>query len=128
MMHNSAPEGQIFLSAPYTHDRLFFLHRFWWICFNVAKGLNTEKSHFKTVRCANNCYIEDFKYIYSSRLKQDFFAELMSAMVNYVMCAIVNDFIAFYLSCYMAFQENFEEAFEEIQTVIDDYKDAVKPP
>ena len=29
VMPNSDPEWQIFLSTPYTHDRYFFLHTFW---------------------------------------------------------------------------------------------------
>ena len=29
VMLNSDPEWRIFLSTPYTHDRYFFLHTFW---------------------------------------------------------------------------------------------------
>ena len=34
VMPNSDPEWQIFLSTPYTHDRYFFLHTFWWTTFD----------------------------------------------------------------------------------------------
>ena len=33
VMPNSDPEWQIFLSTPYTHDRYFFLHTFWFTTF-----------------------------------------------------------------------------------------------
>ena len=34
VMPNSDPEWQIFLSTPYTHDRYFFLHTFWFTTFH----------------------------------------------------------------------------------------------
>ena len=34
VMPNSDPEWQIFLSTPYTHDRYFFLHTFWYTTFD----------------------------------------------------------------------------------------------
>ena len=34
VMPNSDPEWQIFLSTPYTHDRYFFLHTFWFTTFD----------------------------------------------------------------------------------------------
>ena len=34
VMPNSDPEWQIFLSIPYTHERYFFLHIFWFTTFD----------------------------------------------------------------------------------------------
>ena len=34
VMPNSDPEWQIFLSSPYTHNRYFFLHTFWFTTFD----------------------------------------------------------------------------------------------
>ena len=34
VMPNSDPEWRIFLSTPYTHDRYFFLHTFWFTTFD----------------------------------------------------------------------------------------------
>ena len=34
VMPNSDPEWRIFLSIPYTHDRYFFLHTFWFTTFD----------------------------------------------------------------------------------------------
>ena len=34
VMPNSDPEWQIFLSTPYTHERYFFLHTFWYTTFD----------------------------------------------------------------------------------------------
>ena len=35
-MPNSDPEWRIFLSTPYTHDRYFFLHTFWFTTFGFS--------------------------------------------------------------------------------------------
>ena len=37
VMPNSDPEWQIFLSTPYTHDRYFFLHTFWFTTFDFQR-------------------------------------------------------------------------------------------
>ena len=37
VMPNSDPEWQIFLSSPYTHDRYFFLHTFWFTTFDFQR-------------------------------------------------------------------------------------------
>ena len=36
-MPNSDPERQIFLSTPYTYDRYFFLHTFWFTIFDFQR-------------------------------------------------------------------------------------------
>ena len=37
VMPNSDPEWQISLSTPYTHDRYFFLHTFWYTTFDFRR-------------------------------------------------------------------------------------------
>ena len=42
VMPNSDPEWQIFLSTPYTHDRYFFLHTFWFTTFDFQSRICNE--------------------------------------------------------------------------------------
>ena len=50
MMPNSDPEGQIFLSAPNSHDRFFFLHTFLSPAFdfNIGVAINESCSYTLT--------------------------------------------------------------------------------
>ena len=47
---NSDPEGRIFLSAPNTYDRFFFLHTFWSPAFdfNIGVAINEFRSYMLT--------------------------------------------------------------------------------
>ena len=46
VMPNSDPEWQIFLSTPYTHDRYFFLHTFWYTTFDFQSRTCVEITLF----------------------------------------------------------------------------------
>ena len=50
VMPNSDPAGQIFLSAPNSHERFFFLHTFWSAAFdfNVEVAINESHSYILT--------------------------------------------------------------------------------
>ena len=52
MMPNSDPEGRIFLSAPNSHDRLFFLHTLWSPAFDFYVEVAINYSRFYTLMCA----------------------------------------------------------------------------
>ena len=43
-MPNSDPKGRIFLSAPKSHDRFFFLHTFWSPSFDFNVGVAINES------------------------------------------------------------------------------------
>ena len=52
VMPNSDPEGWIFLSAPNSRDRFFFLHTFWSPAFDFNVGVAINESHSYTLTSA----------------------------------------------------------------------------
>ena len=52
VMPNSDPKGQIFLSAPNNHDRLFFLHTFWAPAFDFNATVTINESCSYTLTSA----------------------------------------------------------------------------
>ena len=52
MMPNRDPEGWIFLSAPNSHDRVFFLHTFRAPAFDFNIGVAVNESHSFTLTSA----------------------------------------------------------------------------